>query len=183
MLKKSKIQKSNTRFLTVAYIICSLLGIVLHFTYEWLGGSRLAALFSAVNESTWEHTKLVFFPSFACVLAGIPFFAAKNPEYYSKSLSALIRAVLTVIFGFYIYSGILGFHVLFLDIALFFIATKVFFVYYCRAISQASAKASPAKEYGSIALLVLICVIYFIFTFAPPQIALFRDPVGGSFGI
>ena len=42
------------------------LGTLLHFTYDWSGGWSVAAAFSAVNESTWEHMKLLFFPLFFC---------------------------------------------------------------------------------------------------------------------
>ena len=45
-----------------------LLGSLLHFVYGWSGGSVLAAGFSAVNESTWEHMKLLFFPVFLLTL-------------------------------------------------------------------------------------------------------------------
>lgn len=38
------------------------LGTLLHFVYDWSGGWGAAAAFSAVNESTWEHMKLLFSP-------------------------------------------------------------------------------------------------------------------------
>lgn len=37
-------------------------GNLLHFVYDWTGKSVAAALFSAVNESTWEHMKLLAVP-------------------------------------------------------------------------------------------------------------------------
>lgn len=39
-------------------------GSLLHFVFEWSGGSHIVALFGAVNESTWEHLKLAFWPTF-----------------------------------------------------------------------------------------------------------------------
>lgn len=44
------------------FIFISVLGVLLHFTYEWSGDNVVVGLFSAVNESTWEHLKLLFFP-------------------------------------------------------------------------------------------------------------------------
>ena len=44
------------------FIFISVLGVLLHFTYEWSGDNAVVGLFSAVNESTWEHLKLLFFP-------------------------------------------------------------------------------------------------------------------------
>ena len=37
-------------------------GSLAHFIYEWSGYSTAAGLFFPVNESTWEHMKLCFFP-------------------------------------------------------------------------------------------------------------------------
>ena len=32
-------------------------GNLLHFVYEWCGGSPIAGALASVNESTWEHMK------------------------------------------------------------------------------------------------------------------------------
>ena len=45
------------------------MGTLLHFVYDWSGGWGAAAAFSAVNESTWEHMKLLFFPMFLFSMA------------------------------------------------------------------------------------------------------------------
>ena len=44
------------------FAFATLGGTILHFLYDWTGGSILVAPFSGVNESTWEHMKLLFFP-------------------------------------------------------------------------------------------------------------------------
>ena len=43
-------------------------GTLLHFVYDWSGGNQIAAAFSGVNESTWEHMKLLFFPLFLSLI-------------------------------------------------------------------------------------------------------------------
>lgn len=50
--------------LTAAAILA---GCVLHFLYEWQP-SAITALFSPVNESLWEHVKLVFWPFLGAAL-------------------------------------------------------------------------------------------------------------------
>ena len=37
-------------------------GNLLHFVYQWTGERTVAGLFAAVNESTWEHMKLLAVP-------------------------------------------------------------------------------------------------------------------------
>ena len=39
-----------------------LLGSLSHFLYEFSGGAAIFALFCPINESVWEHLKLLFFP-------------------------------------------------------------------------------------------------------------------------
>ena len=46
----------------ISFITASLLGVVFHFIYGWSGENGVAGLFFPVNESTWEHLKLIFFP-------------------------------------------------------------------------------------------------------------------------
>ena len=45
------------------FLTVSALGTLAHFAYEWSGKQLLAGAFCAVNESTWEHMKLLFFPA------------------------------------------------------------------------------------------------------------------------
>ena len=52
------------RWEIVGFAATGLVGTLLHFVYGWSDGSRVAAAFSAVNESTWEHMKLLFLPYF-----------------------------------------------------------------------------------------------------------------------
>ena len=54
----------------MGFALTSLFGTVLHFLYDLLGGAAWVAPFSGVNESTWEHMKLLFWPmlAFAAVL-------------------------------------------------------------------------------------------------------------------
>ena len=44
-------------------------GSVLHFVYDWSGHHRVAAVFGAVNESYWEHTKIAIWPVAALQVA------------------------------------------------------------------------------------------------------------------
>ncbi|MBR6729608.1 MAG: hypothetical protein IKL80_05545, partial [Clostridia bacterium] len=52
----------------IGLIFTGIAGVLLHFLFDWTGGSLPAAPFSAVNESIWEHMKLLFFPMFAFAL-------------------------------------------------------------------------------------------------------------------
>ena len=48
---------------TIAGILfTAIAGTLLHFAYEYSMENPLVAMFAPVNESTWEHMKLCFFP-------------------------------------------------------------------------------------------------------------------------
>ncbi len=56
-------------------LVITILGSVLHFTYEWTGQNKFVAYFAAVNESTWEHIKLALSSIFFCTLFDVWFWA------------------------------------------------------------------------------------------------------------
>lgn len=57
-MDKTKIKK----YQIISAIFVCIAGTLLHFTYEIFGKNNFIASFSAVNESVWEHLKLLFFP-------------------------------------------------------------------------------------------------------------------------
>ena len=65
---KQRNQKWHT-WETAGLFAVILLGNTLHFVYDWTGQARWAAFISAVNESTWEHMKLLFVPWFLWTIA------------------------------------------------------------------------------------------------------------------
>lgn len=158
------------RFCFWGALFVMVLGSLAHFFYDWSGNNVLIGLFTPVNESTWEHMKLVFFP----MLIFSIFAYIKLKEEYSCILSALLSGILigTILIPivFYTYSGILGMNYFFLDIATFIFAVVVSFI----SIYQ-STQTCRFQKYTSIlywtVLLLILC--FFIFTIAPPQIGLF----------
>lgn len=161
-------------------IAISVLGSILHFTYGWSGKNKFVAVFSAVNESTWEHIKLALSGIFICTLVDV-WFLGDNPNYwFAKSMSFLVP-VLVIPVLFYGYRAIL--HVkscLPIDISLFFVA------------SFASAGAfvtllqlAPLNGIGqvvSMVISVMIIAAYLLLTRFPLHNFLFRDPITGQYG-
>ena len=159
-----------------------LLGSLLHFVYGWSGGSVLAAGFSAVNESTWEHMKLLFFPVFLLTLV---------QTCIRRSADACIPAVraISVFIGlglipmlYYTYTGIVGTHTLWADIALFILAAAGTFA----ADSALTRSGRLRRPWQQIAGMLVLWALAFCFvwcTFRPPHLALWLDPVTGRYGL
>ena len=113
-------QLRNYQILSVIFTF--FLGTLLHFTFELTGRSPIIASFSAINESVWEHLKLLFFPMLITIFIGYLYIGKDIPNFIcSKTTGILISMAFTVIF-FYTYSGILGTNKAIIDISSFFIA-------------------------------------------------------------
>ena len=67
----------------LGFSVASFAGTILHFLYDWLGQSPYVAPFSGVNESTFEHMKLLFWPTF-CSRSGRAFSFVKRSFGASK---------------------------------------------------------------------------------------------------
>ena len=64
------------------FVFTAILGTLLHFLFDWTGGSALAALFSAVNESIWEHMKLLYYPMLLFTLWEYSVWGKKTPGFW-----------------------------------------------------------------------------------------------------
>ena len=79
------------RWEIAGFLVTGALGTLLHFVYEWTGRSRIAAAFSAVNESTWEHMKLLFLPFLLFTVAEFVVFSEAFRNFFAvKAVSILL---------------------------------------------------------------------------------------------
>jgi len=162
-------------------IFTIVLGTLLHFAFEWCGRSIAVAPIAAVNESVWEHLKLGFWPALVYAVLEYGRFG-KSAENFGVAKTVgiyLIPVVIVVLF--YSYTAILGYGVLAADIAIFVVAVIVGQLVSYRLLIS-SAMPRRLNRFAPIALGVLV-VLFIVFTFYAPQLALFRDPVSGGYGI
>ena len=166
-----KIEILNTIFILI-------LGTLLHFTFKWSNNNLLVGTFSSVNESTWEHLKLLFFPTIITALVG-HLYLKISPNYLCIKIKGIIISFLFTIVVFYTYTGILGTNFAFLNIGIFIIAVILSQYYtYKKILANTSC-----NNFISSIVLIILCLCFIIFTFFPPPIGLFQDPVTCMFGI
>ncbi len=157
------------------------IGSVLHFLFEWSGNSPLVAPFATVNESVWEHLKMAFWPAlvWALIERG-PLNRRINNFDLAKSTS--IPLMLLLIVGLYYgYTGILGESVLFLDITIFVVAVLAGQYVSYRLLT--GDERSPLLNTVAPIIIIVLAVLFVVFTFSPPHYALFQDSVTGGFGV
>ena len=160
----------------------AVLGTLLHFTYDWSGKWVVAASFSAVNESTWEHMKLLFMPLFLVTVVQVCFLGRTYANFLAvRACTALVGLALIPTL-FYTYTGILGYHLMWADIAVFLLADRGMFLLAFRLLSSGRRGALWEQIAG---LLVLwgLAFLFVWFTFRPPVLGLFLDPVTMTYGL
>ena len=161
------------------FLFVSLFGTLLHFIYDWFGGN-IAALFSGVNESTWEHMKILFFPLFLFAIIESFVFGKKYDNFWCVKLKGTLLGLLLIPIIFYTIHGIFGKTPDFINISIFYISAAAVFIYETR---QFKSKTSCKSEKIAILIFGLIAISFMIFTFSPPEIPLFKDPINNSYGI
>ena len=162
------------------FSVTSMGGTLLHFLYDWADQSIWAAPFSGVNESTWEHMKLLFWPMLVFAVLQ-RFFFPVQADYWCVKLRGILTGLCLIPLLFYTYNGVIGKSPDWVNIAIFFVAAAIAYWYETRLFQRAST--SCKAPWVAIASLVGIALLFVLFTFLPPRIALFRDPVTGTYGI
>lgn len=157
---------SVTEFLFVA-----VLGTLLHFTYGWSGRNPLIGLIAPVNESVWEHMKMLFFPMLLLGLWSLR--GETDPCRISAFHGGLLLGTALIPVIYYAYVRVLGRHYLILDIADFFLSVLLAFLFY-RFLSQSCLLGKLSHVTSMAVFLLFIC--FLLFTYHPPSLPIFRDP-------
>ena len=163
------------------FIFTGIGGVLLHFLYDWSGQSIIVAPFSAVNESIWEHMKLLFFPMFLYALIEYKYIGKDFGNFWCAELIGTLTGLFLIPIIFYTYSGILGTTADWFNIAIFFIAAgAAYYLEYLLMKNEIDLCKSPNVPFAA---LCLTAVLFVVLTFVQPKIPLFRDMMTGQYGI
>ena len=152
-------------------------GTLLHFTWEWSGQNPVVSVFSAVNESTWEHLKLLFFPFTVFTVIEYFSYGRQLPCFFTVKLKAVLLGMASIVTAFYTYTGVLGDNFLPLDIGTFILGVAAAYRYSYRRLRDRSTTCSPYGELISAITLLVLAAAFGVFTFRPPKLGLFLPPV------
>ena len=162
------------------FAVTSLLGTVLHFLYDWLNGSAWIAPFSGVNESTWEHMKLLFWPMLLYAVFQ-SFFFRDRKDFWCVKLRGVLLGLSLIPTIFYLYNGVIGKSPDWVNIAIFFVTAAAAYSYECRLFKNESVACKNPKL--AITILSVIALMFVVFTFFTPEIGIFEDPLTNTYGI
>ena len=175
-------RKQLFRWEAAGFLFVSAVGTLLHFVYDWTGENLLAAVISAVNESTWEHMKLFFIPLFLFSVVQACTIGKSYPNILAvRTISALMGLALIPVL-YYTYTGIGGQSVSWLNIAIFYVAVLAAFLLDFRLLRKGRF-SSPWQQLLGLVVLWALLFLFVWCTFRPIHLPLWQDPVTGQFGI
>lgn len=157
-----------------SFIFIGLVGATLHFTYELSDfSSNVVAYFSAVNESTWEHLKMVYFPGLVFAIVEYTYVREQVNNYLVAKTANLLIMPLVITVGWYIYAPAVGRSIFPVDLALFYLAVLIGQI----ASHWLLTRPPLAAKYNRYALagFIVLFLAFSTFTYYPPRIFLFEN--------
>lgn len=184
---KTKLFAPSLVIFIVGYTVTVLLGVLAHFAYDISNNAFLIGLFFPINESIWEHLKLVLIPITLFALAYSFIYTKQkhmlNNFWYYISTSVVI-SMLIIPISHYTYKAILKTVPDFVNILIYIITMAISFYYLYKKISMEYINpSSKNKNSTGILALTILYLVFIIFTIYPPKLELFRDPITSTFGI
>ena len=162
------------------FAVTALGGTLLHFLYDWTGKAAWVAPFSGVNESTWEHIKLLFWPMLIYAIIQSFYFKGRK-DFWCVKLRGMLLGLLLIPVLFYTYNGVIGRSPDWINIAIFFIVAAIVYLFEARQFNNGAITCrNPKVAFG---ILCVIAVLFVIFTFKAPELGIFKDPLTGTYGI
>lgn len=165
--------------LLISFFLLSVIGSLTHFTHGWFKKGILLHMFSALNESTWEHMKMLVAPT---ILVGILQYIFLRDRYINIFNSILILMSVELITMPLLYETLkrLVKKVPFpITILIFFLSIIFGLLAEYLILSNGIVILT---EIVSFILVVVIVGIFGIFSYYPPKISLLKDPITGRYG-
>lgn len=176
-----KIVNKKIKVITIiGFFIIAIFGTLLHFTYNLSNKNIVVGVFSAINESVFEHIKIIIVPIY--IYGIIEYFLLKKNK-LNFSLAVLIKIIFISFFVptiYYTYSYFTKKSILLIDILTFYFSILI-----SQIISYYILIKTKYSKLNSISLLVLIILLIaiVIFTFNPPKLEIFKDIITNTYGI
>lgn len=177
------------------FIILFFVGTLWHFLFNLSGHFPLIGAFTPVNESIWEHGKILIWPITLWWLLGMalirPMRAAwpqgdvdverRQARWLLGACAAALTALAVMIAGYYTYTGALGLHALWADILLFAISLGAGQAVGLRVFAKGTRRRSVRVLAAAILAALLISSV--VFTFWTPYLPIFQCPVTLTYGL
>lgn len=165
-----------------SFLFTSLMGTFLHFLFDLSGENILLAAVSAVNESAWEHMKLLFVPMFVSALGQKLLWSPPHKAFWCSQLTGILTGLFLIPGLYYTYTGALGVHFTWVDISIFYVAAAAGHLVTALLLQCVRQRACP-WERAALTALIALAAAFVVLTYFPAHLPIFLDPVTQSYGI
>ena len=161
------------------FVFTGILGTFLHFLFDLTGGNLIAGVFSAVNESIWEHMKLLFYPMVLFGLIEYWVWGKKISGFWRIKFRGILLGLILIPVIYYTYTGILGVSADWFNITIFFLAAGASYRWETIRLQKPPVNTCI---FLPVTALIGLGIVFTVLTFLPPHIPFFADPITGNYG-
>lgn len=155
----------------LSFIFVCVLGVLLHFTYDWSGKNPIIGLFSSKNESTWEHLKLIFFPMLILTINQVIHNRSFIKERLAARTVATVAGMAFIVVVFYTFWGISGVLIDFINISIYFLG--VLFAFWVE--EKAPEKNISLDASTCFFIWATFIILFVAFSIKAPNLGIFFD--------
>ena len=174
-------KKSLFIYQLFGFVFTGIVGVLLHFLFNWTNQSIIVAPFSAVNESIWEHMKLLFFPMFAFAILENHCIENGYKSFWCVKLIGILMGISLIPIVYYTINKIFGNTPDWVNILIFYTVSAISYTVETRLLNNNTVNCKSPKM--AIGILLLIVTVFVVLTFIPPEIPLFEDPITKTYGL
>ena len=161
-------------------IFIIVLGSFFHFLYDLTNHNKIVGYFTSVNESTWEHIKLVILPSFLWLITEYHFYFDNNNLFFAKFIGLLVMMI-TIPVLYYLSKYFIKKELIVVSISIFVIAVILGQILFRLLLFNVDGSLY-LKHIGIIGLIIIL-LVYITNTYTPLKNFLFKDPITNKYGI
>ncbi len=174
---------AEEKWILYGIIIIFIAAAIIHFLYDLTGKNTIVGFFSPVNESIWEHLKMVIIP--IIFWWGI-YYLFKNGIYningdrwFTGLLVSLVTSLIIIPLLYYFYTEAFGIKNLFIDILITFLS-----ILFGQLLGLHIYKNYNGIDANiAIIIITLIVIVFIIFTVYTPRLPIFKDGVTKTYGM
>lgn len=163
----------------ISFFIISTFGTLLHFTHGWFKKGILLHVFSALNESTWEHMKLLLAPTLMVIVFQYFVFAGQYKNFWNAILFLLFIEIMSMPLLFESLRIIMKKVSLWITILIFYISIALGLLSEYLILTRGILILG---EFISIIFIIIIFLLFVAFSYIPPKWFLFKDPISKKYG-
>lgn len=164
----------------IGIIFIVLFGSSLHFTFEISGRNFMVGIFSAVNESVWEHLKLTYWPAVIYAVIEYRYLKKITENFFTAKALSIYLMPAIIVSSFYTYTLFIEENLL-IDILIFIMAVVIGQLTSYKTMTWKKTLRTYTKF--SVIAIIFLASLFIVFTFNPPRLSLFQDPITKEYGI